>query len=52
MKWAWEQDYHNRPSASKLESLLSSPEIPHLIDAYSLHGFCYPKVKLPLSLML
>ena len=44
MQWAWDQDYHNRPSAVQLESVLSRPEIPHLIDAYSLHELCYPKV--------
>lgn len=44
MRWAWEQDYHNRPSAVELESVLEQSAIPHLVDAYSMKGNSYQKV--------
>ena len=44
MKWAWEQDYRDRPSSSQLESVLTTSAVPHLVDAYSLQGRCHPKV--------
>lgn len=44
MKWAWQQDYHDRPSSSELESVLSMSAIPHLVDAYSMQGNCYQQV--------
>ena len=45
MKWAWEQDYRDRPSSSQLESVLTTPAVPHLVDAYSLQGYSHPKVQ-------
>jgi serine/threonine protein kinase len=44
MRWSWSQYYRDRPSASQLESVLSSTEISQLIDAYSLQDYSYSKV--------
>lgn len=44
MRWAWQQDYHDRPTSSQLESVLSLPAVPHLVDAYSLEDNCYQNV--------
>uniref|UniRef100_A0A1X7UH02 non-specific serine/threonine protein kinase n=1 Tax=Amphimedon queenslandica TaxID=400682 RepID=A0A1X7UH02_AMPQE len=44
MRWAWQQDYHDRPTSSQLDSVLSLPAVPHLVDAYSLEDHCYQQV--------
>ena len=44
LRWAWQQDYHDRPTSSQLESVLSLPAVPHLVDAYSLEDNCYQNV--------
>lgn len=38
MRWCWQQDFRNRPSASQLSEILTNPSIPSLVDAVSLHN--------------
>ena len=40
MRWAWQQDFHQRPSAFQLEELLASPSVPLMVDAYNLQAYC------------
>ena len=44
MRWAWQQDYRDRPSAAQLQDILSYSSVPHLVDAYPLVPFVYAKV--------
>lgn len=44
MRWAWSQDYHNRPSATQLKETLSQLSVSHLVNAYPLQPFLSPKV--------
>lgn len=37
MRWCWQQDYRNRPTAQQLQEVLANPAIPRLVDAISLH---------------
>ena len=45
MRWAWEQDYHNRPSATQLKEVLLQSSVSHLINAYPLQPFTLPEVR-------
>ncbi len=38
MRWCWQQDYHHRPSAAQLSTLLPNPALPRLVDAVSLNN--------------
>ena len=38
MRWCWQQDFRNRPSAQQLTEVLTNPSISRLIDAVSLHN--------------
>ena len=40
MRWAWQQDFHHRPSAAQLEKILASPSIPLMVDAFNLQPYC------------
>ena len=37
MRWCWQQDFRNRPSAIQLTELLTNPSISRLVDAMNLH---------------
>ena len=38
MRWCWQQDFRNRPSAAQLRDVLTNPSIPYLLDAMPLHN--------------
>ena len=38
MRWCWQQDHRDRPSAEQLSNVLTNPSIPRLVDAVSLHS--------------
>ena len=38
MRWCWQQDFRNRPSALQLSEILTNPSIPRLVDALNLHN--------------
>ena len=37
MRWCWQQDFRNRPSAVQLTEILTNPSISRLVDAMNLH---------------
>ena len=38
MRWCWQQDFRNRPSAVQLTEILANPSISRLVDALNLHN--------------
>ena len=38
MRWCWQQDFRNRPSAAQLMEILTNPSISRLVDALNLHN--------------
>ena len=38
MRWCWQQDFRNRPSAHQLVNVLSNNSVPRLVDAISLQS--------------
>ena len=38
MRWCWQQDFRNRPSAVQLTEILKNPSISRLVDALNLHN--------------
>ena len=38
MRWCWQQDFRNRPTAVQLTEILTNPSISRLVDALNLHN--------------